>query len=332
MSTEHNVNVIRIGDITKHPDADSLSITEVDGRPVIIRTGEYQTGDLAIYVPIDSLCPVTDPRFAFLAQRSTPKNGRCRIKAARLRGVFSMGLLVKPDPDMTEEQDVRDLLGIEVYEAPEIGGGSYGAGDMERDPGILPVYDIESARKWWRVLRDGEEVVLTEKIHGANARYVWHDDRLWCASRTTFKTGGMWNQIAERANLADRLRHVPGIAIYGEAYGQVQDLRYGRDGHDLVLFDAFDVRAGRWLHYDDFRELARVLDLPTVPEIWRGQWNIEQRADLFALAEGSTILGAGKHTREGWVLKTTTERHDMRLGRVIMKYVGEGYLTRKEPK
>lgn len=332
MSTEHNVNVVRIGAIERHPDADSLSITEVDGRPVILRTGEFQPGDFAIYIPIDSLCPVADPRFAFLAQRSTPKNGRCRLRAARLRGIFSMGLLVRPDADMVEGDEVRERLGIEIYEAPDFGGGSVSDGQPERDPGILPVYDVESARKWWSVLRDGEEIVLTEKVHGANARFVNHADRLWVGSRNQYKrldAGGMWVEIAQRLNLADRLARHPGIAIYGEAFGQVQDLKYARSGHDLVLFDALDINTRRWLDYDAFLALAADLDLPTVPELYRGPWSGDRREELFALAEGQTVIGNGAHVREGWVLRPTVERTDIRLGRVQMKLHGQGYLLRK---
>ena len=33
MSTEHDVTVVRLGEIRKHENADSLGITEVDGRP-----------------------------------------------------------------------------------------------------------------------------------------------------------------------------------------------------------------------------------------------------------------------------------------------------------
>lgn len=335
MSTEHEVRVVILGPIIKHPDADTLGITEVDGRPVIVRLGEYNEGDLAIYVPVDSLCPIADERFAFLAQRSTPKEGRCRLRAARLRGIFSMGLLVRPDLDMAPGEEVRERLDITVYEPPEIifrQGGSYDGGQQERDPGVLPVYDVESARKWWMVLEEDEEIVLTEKIHGANARYVFHDGRLWCGSRTTFKRldgGGMWVQIAEKLGLAERLSAVPGIAIYGEAFGQVQDLKYGQTGHDLVLFDALDTRTRRYLDYDDFLSLARDLGLPVVPELYRGPWSVERKAELFALAEGSTVLGNGAHVREGWVLRTTKERADLRLGRVQMKLPGEGYLTRK---
>lgn len=67
MSSEHRVEVVRLGPITKHPDADTLSITTVlGGYPVILRTGEYKEGDLAVYVPIDSVVPENDPRWEFL--------------------------------------------------------------------------------------------------------------------------------------------------------------------------------------------------------------------------------------------------------------------------
>lgn len=332
MSTEHDVRVVRLGDIRKHDNADSLGITDVDGRPCIVRLGGWAPGDLAVYVPIDSLVPVADPRFAFLGDKHRQDaQGRCRIRAARLRGVFSMGLLVKPDAGMVEGDDVRERMGIGVYEPGEAFSLSP---DAEPDPGFLPVYDIESARKWAAaVLTDGEEVVLTEKIHGANGRFAWHRDRMWCASRTRFPkqaAGEMWWTVAERAGLPDKLREVcPGVAVYGEVYGQVQDLKYGRTGAHLVLFDALDIPTRRWLDYDDLGALAARLDLPTVPELYRGPWT----SDLAALAEGDSVLGASagaKHVREGWVLKPVRERVHDRLGRVILKRHGEGFLTRKD--
>ena len=33
--------VLKISKIDKHPNADSLSITEVEGCPVVIKTGEF---------------------------------------------------------------------------------------------------------------------------------------------------------------------------------------------------------------------------------------------------------------------------------------------------
>lgn len=335
MSTEHNVSVVRLGDIRRHENADSLGITEVDGRPCIVRLAEWAPGDLAVYVPVDSLVPVSDPRFAFLADKA--KDGRARIKAMRLRGVFSMGLLVRPDPDMTEGDVVNERMGIGTYEPDVSRGGGHGPGGKfssskaEPDPGFLPVYDVESARKYRGVLRDGEEVVITEKIHGANARFAWHRDRLWVASRNQFKimdSGDLWWSLAEKYDL-NRLRDYPGIALYGEAYGQVQDLKYGADDHRLVLFDALDITARRWFDYDDLLRLATALGIDTAPVLYRGPWTSSEWLTFKAMAEGSSVLGNGACVREGWVLRTTTERFDHRLGRVQMKLHGEGFLTRK---
>lgn len=328
MSTEHEVRVVCLGDIRRHENADALGITEVDGRPCIVRLGEWSPGDLAAYVPIDSLVPITDARFAFLAPKADA-DGRARIRAMRLRGTFSMGLLVRPDNGMSEGDEVRERLGIGVWEPPVPTGG----GEVERDPGFLPVYDIESARKWApTVLTEGEEVVLTEKIHGANGRFAWHRDRLWCASRTQFyKPGeGMWQRVAEAEGLAAKLASVcPGIAIYGEVYGQVQDLRYGKAGANLVAFDALEIGTRRWLDYDEYRDLTERLGVLRVPELYRGPWT----SDLVKVAEGESVLAGAngaKHVREGWVLKPARDRVHPELGRVILKRHGEGYLTRKE--
>ncbi|RYE90041.1 MAG: RNA ligase, partial [Myxococcales bacterium] len=84
--SEFHVRVVRVGPIVKHPQADNLSIAQVFGYPVIIRTGEYAEGDRAVYVPVDSVVPEGDPRWAFLGEHR-------RIRAKKLRGVFSMGLL-----------------------------------------------------------------------------------------------------------------------------------------------------------------------------------------------------------------------------------------------
>ena len=55
--SEFHVQVVQVGPVTKHPNADSLSCSEVDGYPVIFRTGDYVEGDRAVYVPVDAIVP-----------------------------------------------------------------------------------------------------------------------------------------------------------------------------------------------------------------------------------------------------------------------------------
>lgn len=333
--------MVRVGPILKHPNADALEITNVDGRPVIMRSGSFAPGDLAIYVPIDALVPVKaedgapDPRFGFLANgHKTDSEGRARIRAARLRGVFSMGLLVPISPgeqsQWVEGDEVSAKLRIGTWEPGVLFGI---APDAEKDPGFLPCYDLESARKWAPlVLVDGEEVVLTEKVHGANGRFAFHRGRLWVASRNRFLREpapgaalDAWWTVARALELADRLATVPGVAIYGEVYGNVQDLTYGRKGANLVLFDALRIDSREWLNVDELADLSLALGLPIVPTLYRGPWS----ADLADLAEGSSPLAGGTNVREGWVCRPVRERTDERLGRVILKRHGEGFLTRK---
>jgi RNA ligase (TIGR02306 family) len=329
--SEFHVEVVRLGEIEKHPNADSLGIASVNGYPVIVRLGEYQPGDLAVYVPVDAVVPEDDPRWVFLGKHR-------RITAKRLRGVFSMGLLTPAEPDMQEGENVQARMRIEKYLTlvergelvPSGGGASTPDPEQAADPGILPVYDLEGLRRYSGIIQEGEEVVLTEKLHGASARYVYHDGALYVGSHKKFKKPdgqSQWAEVARRYKLAKWLSLVPGVAIYGEVFGQVQDLKYGAGPGEvrLALFDAYDVRERRFLDYDDFAELAETLGLPTVPVIHRGPWSDTLRD----LACGQTTVSGAAHCREGFVVRPVRERIDRRIGRVVLKLVGEDYLLRK---
>ena len=317
MSSESRVTVVRLGPIEKHPNADTLSITQVHGGyPVILRSGEYAEGDLAAYVPVDSIVPEGDPRWEFLGVHR-------RIRAKKLRGTFSMGLLTKAAPEWVEGQDVTDELRIAKWSPEEPTEGSAD----EPDPGSMPVYtDIEGWRRWKGALVDGERVLMTEKIHGENFRAVHDGSRLWVGSRTRIKrddSASKWWQAAHAAGLADKLARHPGIAVYGECHGYTGGFPYGSPARKptLRIFDAIDTRTRKYLGVDAFRALD--LDIPGAPILHEGPWS----PDLAALAEGPSTLDAS-HVREGWVVRPWEERDDPRLGRVILKLHGQGFLLR----
>ena len=320
MSSEHDVRVVEIGKVGKHPNADTLSITHVDGRPVIFRTGEFEPGSKAVYRPVDRILP-EEEKWAWLKDR--------RIRAMRLRGIFSMGLLAPAPEGANVGDDVRAAMGITVYEpGAELSTNT----DNERDPGFMPVYtDIESLRKYRRVFAELDcDVVATEKVHGANARYVYRDGRLWAGSRNNVKApdrSSIWWRAAEDAKLEEKLRPVEGTVVYGEVYGQVQNLKYGVDGVRFVAFDAYHPTTG-YLDYDQFQRLAWDLQLDAVPVLYAGPFS--GLSD--SLADGPTIVGNDAHYREGFVVRPVRELRDDRLGRVIAKLVGEEYLLGKRRK
>jgi RNA ligase (TIGR02306 family) len=327
--TEFHVNVVRIGAINKHPNADTLSITHVHGGyPCIVRTGELAEGDLAVYIPVDSMVPVDVPRFSFLAPKgaSITAGDKTRIKAKRLRGIFSMGLLVPPDADWTQGMDVAERLGITKYEPTE---AEPDVAD-EADPGTMPPYtDIEGLRRWQDVFVTGEEVIATEKIHGENFRAMHDGTRLWVGSRTRIKrasTESKWWQAARSAGLEERLAQFPGIVVYGESHGYTGGFPYGSDKRatQLRIFDAMDSKTRTYFDVDAFFDLAGKIGVPTVPVLYRGPFTLEA---LTNLAEGQSTLDK-THVREGFVVRPVHERHDDRVGRVILKMHGEGFLVR----
>ena len=324
MSSEGKIEVVRLVALEPHPNADTLSITMVHGGyPCIVRTAEWAPGDLAVYIPVDSVVPDA-PAFAFL-------RGHRRIRASRLRGIFSMGLLVKPEPDMAEGDDVGERLGIVRWEPEADTLSTYAECEPAPKGYVIPCYtDIEGYRRHRDVLQLGEDVVITEKIHGANARYMHDGARLWVGSRTQLKRddpGNMWWNVAREIDLAGRLAAAPMHVFFGEVYGQVQDLKYGvQQGADFRFFDVFDIAHGHYLDYHDALVVGTLAcGLTCVPELYRGPWS----PDLVRHAEGQSTFA--DHVREGIVIKPVRERYD-HMGRVILKQHGEGYLTRKGAK
>lgn len=327
--SEHHIKVVRVGPILPHPKGDRLELTTVLGYPVCIAKGGFKEGDLAVYIPIDAVVPGDDPRWAFL-------QGHNRIRAKKLQGVFSMGLLTDADPSWVEGQDVATELRITKYE-PVIGNPE----QDEADPGIAPVYDLEGWRRYTNFLSvlfpdPMEEVVASEKFHGENARFAWHQGRLWCGSHRNWKldtSSSQWWTAARLYRLAEKLSTLPTdrtLVFYGEIVGHVPDMNYGHSNasRGLVFFDILDAKTRTFLPYAEVQALLEELCLPLATELYRGPF---RSLDPAALAEGKTLYprASGKHIREGFVVKPVTERQDPLIGRVILKLHGEGYLLRK---
>lgn len=336
--SEFHVEVVRVGEIKPHPNADRLGITRVRDYPVIVALGEFQASDTAVYVPVDALVPADAPRWEFLAKGQSAKTYGIpgaqlyyRIRAVKLRGTFSMGLLTRAPAGLAIEDDARAALRIEKYEPPEPVSTS---GEDERDPGFLPHYDVEALRRWPGVLLPGEQVVITEKIHGCCGMWAWHNDRLWVASHTTFKApppegtqGPVWWRAAVQYDMANRLREVGPYAFYGEVYGPVQDLKYGMDRGALkvAVFDVLNTETRVWLDFEEAFRVAEAAGLPWVPILYTGPWHEGLREH----AEGQTTVAGATHVREGIVIRLLHERYQEDLGRVLLKLHGEGFLTRK---
>jgi len=355
--------VTRIVDVKHHPNADALDIATVWDYPVVVKRDEYQVGDLAGYLPIDTIVPDTE-QFYFLCPKayekyedehgviqskqlgpkfdigSVPEKYRI-LKSKKIRNVYSQGMLVSCPPGLVEGDSLVEVLELKKWEEPEeenLPGLKKTGTNAEKAPQgwSIPHYDIDGVRKYLSCLVPGEQVVLTEKLHGSNAAFSHDGDRLWSKSRNYYKKmdeDDMWWDVAIRYDLENKLKSFPHMVFFGEIYGQVKGFRYdsviaeGRLMTKIRFFDVWDTKKMKYLDYQERVDMIQAAGLDPAPELYRGPWTSKE--EMYTFAEGISTLNP-KHIREGVVVNTLSERYEPALDkRMQLKIIGEGYNLQK---
>ncbi len=326
MST-HSVNVVEIEAVNPHPNAERLEIVPVGGWQAVVKKGQFKSGDRAVYIEPDYTVPTERPEFAFLAK---PGRERHRLKAVRLRGELSYGLLIPVPSDIAHPAvglNVMEALGIARWE-PEVKLTM--ADELPQDQWpetFAPKFDVESYEKFPHVITDFERVIVTEKVHGANARYTFVNGVFHQGSRQRWLIpdgGHIWARAAaENPNIREWLGRNPGVVLYGEVYGNVQSLTYGL-GKGEVKFIAFAaVDKGRWMDQPALFADLQASGIPCCPVLYDGPFD---HAIIKNCAEwDSKVSKTPKHMMEGVVAVPASERFHASLGRVAVKHISNRY-------
>ena len=350
------VEVVKLH-IAPHPDADVLELAQVGGYVAVVRKGEFRTGDLAVYIPEGAVVPTEIlARMGLEGKLAGPQKNR--VKAARLRGVLSQGLVGSFKAlgiEAREGDDVAERLGITKYEPPTpvaLGGEVFNAGrELTLD------FDVQNWKSYPDILQEGEEVIFTEKLHGTctiiavlpykdappeafgEKRNILIMSKGLGAKGLAFKNNER-NQSnlyvrATRALVArinEVQRDTTGVVvpnfILGETFGPgVQDLTYGNGVGFRVFAAAYGYRGDQRYQSWSFVEgsFKAQFNFETVPVLYRGPFSV---AAMREHTDGKTAMGAD-HIREGIVMVPAVERTDPRSGRVCLKSVSADYLTRK---
>jgi RNA ligase (TIGR02306 family) len=322
----HEVRVVRIPTIQKHPNADKLGLVEVNGFTVVVGLESWKEGDLAAYIEPDYVVPETEA-FAFLGRHT-------RIKTKKIRGVWSMGLLTPAPEGAVEGECVMERMGVVRYEPSMVPfrgqrKGEFVPADNAPPPQGIVIpgkYDLENLRKNWDAFVEGEYVVVTEKIHGANARYVFDGEKMHLGSRTRWVQDdglNVWSRALRACPWIEELcRLAPGSILYGEVFGRVQDLNYGLG--DAVDFRHFDcTRTDRCATGWEDAVICVQVEF-SAPVLYVGPFS---KKKMLELAEGDSAIEGAKHIREGIVVKPAFER--LHKGdRCAFKLVSNAYLSR----
>lgn len=324
MSSNSTAEVVEI-QLKPHPDPEttSLSIVEVYGFTVVVRTESWLGVDKGVYITPDTIVDVTRPEFQFLASDNVGRTKE-RIKVKKLRGVISMGLLIPAPENANLGDDLWNELGLERYEPVAESKDS----DCVKAPtAFVPKYDIDNFYRYKDNFIPEEPFLIMEKINGENQRFVYLGQTQYVGSRNLWKKdtpeSKWWIAYREIPGIKEFCEANPGFVLWGESYGKVGKFHYGKQNWTFAAFDIMRPDC-TFLDADELILTCESYNIPMAPIIHKGPYDIDKLPEL---AEGKSTMA--DHVREGVVIRPVKERKDRKGNRVILKIVGNGYLMKE---
>jgi len=346
----------RISEIRPIEGADNIELTIVNGWHSITKKGQYKVDELVIVATTDAVIPVAISDA--MGVTGYLRKGQ-RVRTVKLRKVYSECLILSMDilawsDDLSEGMDMMDILQIYKYEPPvkmvemSVGGRKF---KYHQNPNFHVYYKFPNLKNVPELFTEEDEVVITRKLHGTNARFgiirktklsLWdrikrlfgnkwvnydyvlgsHNVEKGSDSQGYYDTN-VWKTIADEYKIKDKLwnyvkeyftpeRLGSGIIIYGEIYGHGIQKNYDYGLKD-IKFAGFDVEInGTYREFNTERGIFQTLDLPTVEVLYRGKWSKEEQ-DKYVF---NNFIEGSKVPHEGVVVKSITgDRH--KVGKVI---------------
>jgi len=286
-----NVNsccyVAKIDEIKEIVGADKIEQALIGGWNCIIQKGEYNIGDLVVIATTDAVIPQTlsdDMNITNYLRKGQ------RVKTVKLRGVYSECLIIplKFIPykgkanEYYEGRDMMDMMSIFKYEPPvkQITLGSGRKIRYSENPNFLVYYKFPNMKNVTGMFTEKDDVQITRKIHGTNARFgivkkhklsfwdkikkffrvadKWIDYEYVYGSHNVekgsdsqgFYSTDVWREAADKYFIKGKLWHYvkllspeeigSGVVMYGEVYGK--GIQKGYDyGLKDIQFVVFDI-------------------------------------------------------------------------------------------
>ena len=309
-----------VRDLVPIEGADKIELAKVDGWQCVVKKGEFQVGEKALYLEIDSMVPADDERFAFLSRGQVRE--RYRIKTMKLRGALSQGLLM-PKNILTNAERMRiydgesptDVLRVFKYE-PNIPMGGKQAGTFPTH--LVPKTDQERIQNIAGILdlHHSDQFEITEKLDGTSCTFFVCIEKSEALGVNTLRTGvcsrnwemqildgNVYAKMFNELGMHDKLRGLGGrqIAIQGEIIGPgIQGNKYKLDKPTFFVFDIYDIDAMGYLNPGLRQALVLELGLNHVPVL-----DMEVIFDLTSILEAADGKSQLHDTaREGLVFKS----------------------------
>ena len=166
--------IAKINEIKPIEGADNIELAMVGGWNSIVKKGTYKVGDLVGCATTDAV--ISEELSDAMNITNYLRKGQ-RVRTVKLKGVYSecliIGLEFLSSTYYHEGDDLMQLLGITKYEPPvkQIQLASGKKVRYQDNPNFLTYYKFPNAKNVPGMFTEGDEVQITRKLHGTNARY-----------------------------------------------------------------------------------------------------------------------------------------------------------------
>lgn len=270
----------RIDAITPIEGADRIETAHIGGWTCVVGKADgFREGDLCVFMEVDTFLPADDDRYASFAERGVKEmivNGAVKkghvLRTARLRGVYSQGLVLKPQdvlpssiPESAYEQmyerktNLTALCG--VCEFDPIRTTEQGNMDILRkyDPWVAPRTDAERIQNvsedvfnlakradyYASVKVDGTSITMLYDPRYNKVRLCSHNNELGYEK-------GFGKQVYEQAEEQGILKFLndnPGVTCQMEAAGpKINGNRLNLKAMKLFVFSVWDTNERKYLN------------------------------------------------------------------------------------
>ena len=248
--------VARVIEIKEIPGADNIEQSVIGGWNCIVKKGEYKVDDLVAIATTDAVIPqgLSD---AMNVTSYLRKGGR--VRTVKLRGTYSECLVIAnqflPVGYNPEGKDLMESLSIFKYEPPirqvQLAGGR--KIKYKDNPNFTVYHKFPNIKNVTGMFNERDNVQITRKIHGTNARYgIVKKHKL-----------SFWDKCKKFLRLADKWIE------YEYVYGS-HNVEKGSDTQGFYDTDVWRTVADKYDIKNKLWHFVKSVDLSTFEEVGSG--------------------------------------------------------------
>lgn len=351
----------KISKIQPIEGADKIELATINGWTSVVQKGIHKENDLILCLTTDAVIPET------LSEKwnvGTYLRKGNRVRTVKLKGVYSECILIPISQldknNYKEGMDLMDSLGIFKYEPPvkqmQLSNGK--TIKYRGNPQFQIYYKFPNQKNTPNMFNENNDVVITRKVHGTNARYgIVKKSKLSFIDRVKklfgnkwigyeyvygshnvekgsdsqgFYSTDVWSDIAKKYEVKEKLWNYVktnfepsyfglGLVIYGEIFGEGIQKNYDYGFKEHKL-ELFDIQLdGKYLPDNHFQVLNDEIGIcDTVEYLYTGKWSKEIQ-DKFVF---NNFVEGTKIPHEGVVVKDISGERQR-----ISKVINPDYLT-----